>query len=207
MTTILRIQSGGDLRGSATRLIGQAVIDGLKARHPSAEISSRDLVVNPLPHIGPDFVRTMFADNGASALSLSNQLIDELLASDILVLESPMYNFTISSALKAWFDHVVRVRKTFRITETGVEGLLKGKKGLLVLGSGGVYSGGPFKPLDFQEPYLRAMLGFIGMTDLESIRVEGLSMGPGAAAEGIAKARTRVSQVLLARTATPQPPA
>jgi len=138
----------------------------------------------------------MFAHDDSSVLSLSNQLIDELLASDILVLESPMYNFSIPSALKAWFDHVVRARKTFRITETGVEGLLKGKRGILVLGSGAVYSEGPFKSMDFQEPYLRAMLGFIGMTEVESIRVEGLNMGPDAAAEGVARARTRVSQVL-----------
>lgn len=198
MTTILRIQSGGDLRASATRLIGQEIIDGLGARHGGATIITRDLVANPLPHIGPEFVRTMFTEDAAPTLALSEELIDELLRSDVLVLESPMYNFSIPSVLKAWFDHVVRARKTFRITDGGMVGLLESKKGILVLGSGAIYSEGPFKVMDFQEPYLRAMLGFIGMTDLESVRVEGLNMGPTAAADGMAKARARVSQLLSA---------
>lgn len=196
METILRIQSGNDLRGSATRQIGQEVIDGLRERHPAARVLTRDLVATPLPHLGPEFVRVMFSDADAEALTLSNQLIDELFASDLVVIESPMYNFSISSALKAWIDHVVRARRTFRISATGVEGMLRGKRVILVLGSGAVYSEGPFQAMDFQEPYLRAMLGFIGLTDLETIRVEGLGLGPEAATEGLSRARARVGRWL-----------
>ncbi len=197
MKTILHIRSGGNLEGSVTRQVGQLVIDTLRTRYPRVEVIPRDLVATPLPHIAPAFVGAMFSANAdVPALSLSDQLIEELFVSDALVLESPMYNFSIPSALKAWIDHVVRSHKTFRYTGTGVEGMLKGKKTLLVLGSGAIYSAGPFMAMDFQEPYLRAMLGFIGLTDLETIRVEGLNMGPGAAAEGIAKAKTRVAQLL-----------
>lgn len=198
MTKILRIQTGGDLKSSATRRIGQEVIDGLERIHPTHEVVVRDLVNDPVPHIGADFVGSMFSGNDSDALALSNRLIEELFASDIIVLESPMYNFSIPSALKAWIDHVVRARKTFRITAQGVEGMLEGKKVILVLGSGAVYSEGHFKPLDFQEPYLRAMLGFIGLTDLETIRIEGLNMGPDAAAAGIARAHEHVSRFLSA---------
>ena len=190
MTTILRIQSGGNVQGSVTRQVGSLLMDRLRAQHPGARVIERDLVKNPIPHIDSSFVTTMFSDND-DALVLSNQMIDEIVASDILVIESPMYNFGVPSALKAWIDHVVRVRKTFRFTEEhGVEGMLGGKKVFLVVGSGGIYTEGPLKPLDFHETYLRALLGFIGITDLEAIRVEGLSMGPD---EAMRRAKERVS--------------
>ena len=138
MAKILRIQSGGDLRGSATRKIGQQLVDGLLRRQPHAELVTRDLVARPVPHIEPAFV----------------------------------------------------------VTANGVEGTLGGKKAILVLGSGAVYSDGPFKALDFHEPYLRAMFGFIGLTNLRVVRVEGLNMGPDAAAAGIANATARVAALL-----------
>lgn len=198
MTTILRIQSGGNLQGSATRQIGQMVIEQLRTKHPGSRLIERDLVLSPIPHISPQFVGTMFSDNDEK-LQLSNQMIDELFASDVIVMESPMYNFGIPSVLKAWIDHVVRARKTFRISATGAEGMLVGKKAVLVLGSGGVYSDGPFKALDFQEGYLRATLGFIGITDLEVVRIEGLNLGPEMAARAMASARQRVGQMLSPR--------
>ena len=162
---------------------------------PNARVVERDLIERPLPHIDPEFVRTMFTEDAAEALALSNTLIDEVLAADVLLIESPMYNFSIPSALKAWLDHIVRARKTFRITPTGVEGLLTGKRGIFVLGSGGIYSAGPYKTMDFQEPYLRAMFGFIGMTDVEIVRVEGLNMGPDGAKAALVNARERVDQM------------
>lgn len=191
MTTILRIQTGGNLQASVTRQIGQLVLEKLESRHPNAKVVTRDLAIDPIPHIDPHFVSKMFSE-GDDTLVLSNRLIEELFASDIVLIESPMYNFGIPSVLKAWIDHVVRAHKTFEYSQSGVEGLLKGKKTLLVLGNGGVYSDGPFKPMDFQEPYLRATLGFIGLTDLQTIRIEGLFMG---AEQAIANAKERVSQL------------
>jgi FMN-dependent NADH-azoreductase len=116
------------------------------------------------------------AESLKDALHLSDQLTEELLASDLLVIASPMWNFGIPSLLKAWIDHVVRAGKTFNYAGGGVEGLAKGKKAILVLASGGVFSDGPWKPWDTVEPYLRQILGFIGIDDVQTVRAEGMNM-------------------------------
>jgi FMN-dependent NADH-azoreductase len=108
-----------------------------------------------------------------------------------------MYNLSIPSTLKAWIDHVARAGRTFRYTASGPEGLLKGRKVLIVTGRGGVYSGdSPAKGLDFQEPYLRAALGLLGLTDVTFIHVEGLAMGPDAPAAAHAQARAAIDDLL-----------
>lgn len=191
MTTILHITSSSNLSGSLTRQIGPVIIDGLKATHPGAKIIHRDLVKAPVPHLSPDFLAVMYTNPDAPALTLSNQLADELLGSDILVLEVPMYNFGIPSVLKAWIDHVVRKGKTFVYGESGPAGLAKGKKAILVLARGGVYSEGPAKVMDYQETYLRSILGFIGITEVESVYIEGVAMGPEKTATALESARKR----------------
>jgi FMN-dependent NADH-azoreductase len=113
------------------------------------------------------------AESLKGALHLSNQLTEELLSSDLLVVASPMWNFGIPSSLKAWIDHVVRAGKTFNYEGAGVEGLAKGKKAILVLASGGVFSDGPW---DTVEPYLRQILGFIGIDDVQTVRAEGMNV-------------------------------
>jgi FMN-dependent NADH-azoreductase len=124
-------------------------------------------------------------------------LIDELFAADIIVLAVPMHNFGPPSTLKAWIDHVVRVGRTVSYSEQkGPEGKLKGKRVILVLASGGVYSDGPAKPLDFQEPYLRAILGFIGLTDIDVVRVEGVAMSAIGPDQAVASARAQSKEVL-----------
>lgn len=188
MTQILHLKSSSNVQGSTTRQVGPVVMESLKARHPGAKIIERDLVAGAIPHISPQFLGAMFAGNG-NGLELSDQMITELLGSDILVIESPMYNFSIPSALKAWIDHVVRAGKTFQYGANGPEGLAKGKKAILVLGSGGVYSDGAAKAMDFQEPYLRTILGFIGITDIETIRIEGVAFGPEQASAALEKAK------------------
>lgn len=196
MTTILRIQSSANLGGSATREIGQRLVDRLRAMHPSARLVERDLARNPVPHIDPAFVDAMFTRPDDGALALSNELVAELVASDAIVLEVPMYNFGVPSVLKAWLDHVVRSHRTFELSASGVRGLLEGKRTYLVLGSGAVYEQGPFKPLDHLEPYLRTILGWMGLVDVEVIRVAGLNMGM--ATEALAAARARVDALAVA---------
>jgi FMN-dependent NADH-azoreductase len=115
MSKILHIASSSNLQTSVSRQIGSLVMENLKRKYPDVEIIERDLIQNPLPHLSPEFVNVMFAgQNDAPALALSELLIEELMASDLIVLEAPMYNFTIPSALKAWIDHVVRAGRTFR---------------------------------------------------------------------------------------------
>jgi FMN-dependent NADH-azoreductase len=108
-----------------------------------------------------------------------------------------MYNFTISSTLKAWVDHLARAGRTFRYTAAGPEGLLKGKKVFIVTGRGGVYSGeSPARGMDFQEPYLRAVLGFLGLGDVTFVHVEGQAVGPEAAAAGLERARKAINDIV-----------
>ena len=168
--------------------------------------SFRDLAQDPLPHVGPAFVSALSAKPEeltaaqSEALALSDALIGELVTADVIVLAVPMHNFGIPSTLKAWIDHVVRAGRTFTYSERGPEGLLKGKRLILVLASGGVYSNGAAKQLDFQEPYLRAALGFIGLTDIEVVRVEGVAMSAIGADKAVATA-TAHSREILARAA------
>ena len=166
------------------------------ARHPGSSVTTRDLVTTPLPHLGVDLLGGFFAKPEAltaaqrAAVAMSDLLIDELMAAELLVLGAPMYNFSIPSALKAWIDNVVRAGRSFQYTAEGPKGLVTGKKVVLFLSSGGVYSDGPFKGFDFQEPYLRGVLGFIGLTHVTVIRAEGMKLGAEHAAAAVAKARS-----------------
>jgi len=108
MTTILHLVSSSNLHNSVSREIGAATVERLKEAHADSKVITRDLVQHPVPHIDPDFVGAMFTNHDAPELALSRTLVAEVMASDILVIEAPMYNFTIPSVLKAWIDHVVR---------------------------------------------------------------------------------------------------
>jgi FMN-dependent NADH-azoreductase len=116
------------------------------------------------------------AESLKEVLRLSDQLTEEVLSSDLLVIASPMWNFGLPSSLKAWVDHIVRPGKTFRYVGDGVEGRALGKKAILVLASGGVFSDGRWKSWDTVEPYLRLILGFIGITDVQTVRTEGMNI-------------------------------
>ena len=106
----------------------------------------------------------------------------------MLVIASPMYNFGMSSTLKAWFDHVLRAGMTFRYGENGPEGLMTGKKAVVIESRGGLYSAGPGAALDGQEAHIRTLLGFIGIADVTFVRAEKLAFGPEAAEAAIAEA-------------------
>lgn len=196
MTTILQISSSSNLDGSVTREIGALAVEKLRALHPGAIVIQRDLVKQQVPHIGPEFVGAMFSNPAAPELAFSRELIDELFSSDVIVIEAPMYNFNIPSVLKAWIDHVVRAGVTFKYGPEGIEGLLKGKKVILVLGRGGVYSDGPLKAMEYQENYLRAILGFVGVVDIETIIAEGVGMGPEIREKALESAKTQALNML-----------
>ncbi len=202
MTNILFVSSSPRGAESYSHQVAQKVVDGVKARHPGANVVERDVARQPLPHIGEDFVGGIAATAGtltagqAKALALSDTLIEELRAADVLVIAAPMYNFGLPSTLKAWIDHIVRAQRTFSYTKDGVQGLLQGKRAILVMASGGVYSAGPAKAMDFEESYLRATLGFIGITDIRVVRVEGVAMGAIGPQNAMAAAYQQSEQVL-----------
>lgn len=202
MTNILYVTSSPRGAESYSNRVANHVIAELKAAHPGAHVKVRDVARDPLPHVDENFVAALRPSGGSltedqqAIIRKSDELVSELMAADILVIAAPMYNFGIPSTLKAWIDYVARAGRTFRYTEKGPEGLVKGKKAILIHSRGGVYSSGPAQALDHQGTYLRSVLGFIGITDVESVDVEGVAFGPDAAekavATGIARGRDLV---------------
>lgn len=202
MKNILLVESSPRGSESFSHKVAQSVVNDLKARHPEAKVIVRDLASNPPPHVGLPFITGMYAPpehrtpEQAKAIALSDALIDELFAADTVVMAVPMHNFTLPSTLKAWIDHVARAGRTFNYGAHGPEGLLKGKRAIVVLASGGVYSNERMKPFDFVEPYLRTVLGFIGITDVNVVRVEGAANSAIGAEKALVAASAQSKQIL-----------
>ena len=178
-------------------------VDAWHRAHPGTIMVDRKLTPASMPHLSLDALGALMtvaeqrSTEQAASVAFGDRLIAELEAADTIVLAVPMYNFSVPSTLKAWIDHVARAGRTFRYTAAGPEGLLKGKKVFVVTGRGGFYSGdSPAKVLDFQEPYLRGILGFMGLDDVTFIHVEGLKVSPEAAEQGIARAREAITAVV-----------
>ena len=186
--------------GSYSTWLGRRLAEKLASR-PGSTLTVRDLTHHPLPHIDDSFAiaRNTPSDFLTSAqksvLSLSDELLRELFAADTLVIAAGMINFGIPSSLKAYIDYVVRPGITFRYGEKGPEGLIKGKKAYLVLARGGVYTQGAMQAFNFQDTYLKAALGFIGITDVEVIAAEGVAFGPEAAEKAVSTALARVEAI------------
>jgi FMN-dependent NADH-azoreductase len=167
-----------------------------------AKLVVRNLAEKPPPHAGPAFITGMYAPaeqrtpEQAKALAVSDALIDEVFAAETIVLAVPMHNFAPPSTFKAWIDHVVRNGRTFSYGTNGPQGLLKGKHAIIVLASGGVYTNEQMKPFDFTEPYLRTVLGFIGITDVDVVRVEGVANSAIGPEKALASARAQSKHVL-----------
>jgi FMN-dependent NADH-azoreductase len=202
---LLRIDSSAR-RNSISRKLTARFTELWEKEHPGGEIIERDLSVIVLPLITDEWVEAARSDPSKltpaqrQTLGLSDALIDELVSADVIVIGVPMYNFSISSTLKAWIDQVVRVGKTFTYGADGPKGLLMGKKVFVLTSRGGAYGRGtPAEKFDFQEPYLRHILAFIGLTDVMFIHAENQlrqSAGPSlaAATEQIAELVTEQSQ-------------
>jgi FMN-dependent NADH-azoreductase len=201
MSKVLLITSSPRGEASHSSRIARTLVDQLAAGDPKSTVTVRDLLKEPLPHIGEHFVNALFAPPEdhtpaqSAAVALSDRLIAELLAADVIVIASAMINFGISSTLKTYIDYILRKGVTFRYTEHGPEGLVKGKKAYIVRASGGVYSEGDYKTLNFQDPYLKLVLGFIGITDVETIHIEGIAHGPEATDKALAAAAERVATI------------
>ena len=208
MKNILFVPSSPRGWESYSHRVARRIVDDLLTRSPGARVVVRDVAKRPLPHVGAPFAagRAMPAEKRSEAdrqaLALSDELVDELFAADVIVIAAPMHNFSIPSSLKAWVDHIVRPGRTFSYSEKGPQGLVTEKKAVLVLARGGVYSEGPMQSFDFQEPYLRAVLGFIGITDIEVVRVEGVALGEQAVSQALISADAR-GHAIVRRLAEP----
>ncbi|WP_336810802.1 FMN-dependent NADH-azoreductase [Bosea sp. MMO-172] len=200
MATVLVLNSSASGADSVSRQLVQATVARLRAQNPGVHVVERDLDANPIPHLNAETTAAVRAGiNGTKAqqdaLALSNALVEELKAADTIVIGAPMYNFGIPSTLKSWFDYVLRAGITFSYSEAGPEGLLKNKRAIVVESRGGLYSSGPAQSLDSQEPHLRTMLGFSGITDVTFIRAEKLGYGPEAREEAIRNANAELALV------------
>ncbi|HST37736.1 MAG TPA: NAD(P)H-dependent oxidoreductase [Allosphingosinicella sp.] len=192
MKTALIVASSANGDASVSSGLAATLADRLRESDPGVHIVLRDVGANPLPHLTQETVAAIKGEPATeaelAARALSDSLIAELAAADILVIASPMYNFGMSSTLKAWFDHVLRAGVTFRYTETGPEGLMTGKKAVVIESRAGFYSEGAGAALDGQEPHIRTMLGFMGINEVTFVRAEKLAFGPEAAEAAIAQA-------------------
>lgn len=200
MSTLLVLNSSALGTASVSKQLINDTIARLRSEKPGLVVVERDIGSNPIPHLNLDSATAIRGgepanDAQAKARVLSDTLIEELKAADIIVIGAPMYNFGIPSTLKAWFDHVLRAGVTFSYSEAGPKGLLEGKRAIVVESRGGLYSSGPAQVMDSQEPHLRNMLGFMGITDVTFVRAEKLAFGPEAREQAINAAQAELKLV------------
>jgi FMN-dependent NADH-azoreductase len=180
MPTLLRIDSSPMGERSISRKLTEKFADTWRKSHPGGKVIVRDLCALELPVVNGTWVGAAYTAADArtpeqtKALALSDSLVADLREADEYVLGVPMHNFSVPSSLKLWIDQISRVGKTFSYSASGAKGLLTGKKATLLLARGGVYeSGSPMASFDFVAPYLRAMFGLLGVTDVTIIAAEG----------------------------------
>ena len=204
MSQILLITSSPRGATSYSSQVARALAERLAAGDPLSRVTVRDLTHSPVPHIDDTFAvaRNLPAESlrpeQRAALHLSDSLVAELSSADVIVIGAGMINFGIPSTLKAYIDHIVRPGVTFRYSERGPEGLITGKKVYLVMARGGIYSAGPMQAFNFQDTYLKAVLGFIGLTDIDLIAIEGVAFGAEVAEKAVASALTKATALTAA---------
>ena len=196
---ILQINASARSTGGNSTRLADTITGRLRRQNPAARVALRDLATQPHPVLDEAALGALFtpADQRtaeqAARVALDDALIAQVQAADVLVLGVPMYNFGVPASLKNWIDAISRAGVTFRYTENGAEGLLKGKKVYVALARGGKYRG---TAADTQVPYLRTLLAFLGMTDVHFIYAEGLNMGADAEQRGLAAAYEEIETIV-----------
>lgn len=184
--------------GKSTEL-SQNFIDLWQKTNPKSRVKVRDLAQHPVPHLDAATFQAAAVSSPArtteqqAQAQLADELIEELHETDVLILSVPMYNFGIPSTLKAWIDHIARAGATFKYTENGPEGLLRGKTAYVMCARGGAYKD---TPKDTQTPYLKTLLGFLGIEDVHFIFAEKLSMGSPGADDVMGNAKSEIEQLI-----------
>jgi FMN-dependent NADH-azoreductase len=208
MTKILQIDASPQGTNSISRKLTARVVEHLRAEDPQARLAHRDLIATPVSHLGSELLQVLRPSAGSlvpdtiavrAEAAQTEELLSEFLAADVVVIGAPMYNFSIPSQLKAWIDRVVQAGRTFSYSEQGPVGLTSGKKVIIVSSRGGMYAGTQYETaLDHQEAYLRAVLNFIGVTDISYIRAEGVAISAEKQREGMASAQRAIAGLSLA---------
>ena len=195
MTKILQLKTSLFADHGVSSQLSKDFIDQFMTANPDSSLKVRNFAEEAIPHLDAGYLQalsTEAAERSAEQQQLvdfSDSLINELMDADVLVLGLPMYNFGVPSMLKAWIDHVARAQVTFRYTENGPEGLLKGKKAYVLASRGGLYAG---TPADSQTPFITNFLAFIGITDVNFVYAEGLNMGDEPRAAAMDKAGAEI---------------
>lgn len=204
MANILHIDSSPRGDRSVSRILSYEFVTSWKDTHSGDTVTYRDLGRNPVPHVDESWIAAAFAPPDArtpellEAIKLSDSLIDELLAADRYVFGVPMYNLSIPSTFKAYIDQIVRVGRTFAIGENGYKGLVdSSKKALVITSRGGTFPAGtPYAAYDLQEPYIRTIFGFMGITDVTFIHADSLNLGDDARSKSLAAAKDAIAQAV-----------
>jgi FMN-dependent NADH-azoreductase len=180
---ILHIISSPRNEASVTKKLGNVIIEKIQDKYPGSVVTERNLVTSDFPHLNESQIGAWFTPNEQRTpeqlelVKLSDDAIAEILDADIYVIDAPFYNFSIPSSLKAYLDHIVRGGITFRVNEQGqFEGLLTNKKAYIATASSGVYTEGPLVSFDYMSPYMKFILGFLGVEDVSFVRVQGLRL-------------------------------
>lgn len=201
MANILHINCSPVGPRSESYKLSERIVALLLKREPTATITGRFLGAGTIPHIDAEYAAALGAAEASSAekrlegsFSLSEELVQELENADYVVIGTPMHNFTVPSTLKAWIDHVARVRRTFTIGRQGKIASLRDRPVFVAVASGGRYSGGPARQPDFLTPYLNAVLGMIGLCDVTFFSIEGTALSP----ETVAVIRAKTERKLEA---------
>ncbi|RYE59613.1 MAG: FMN-dependent NADH-azoreductase [Sphingobacteriales bacterium] len=182
MKKILHLISSPRGENSFSIKLGNAVVAKILQEYPGSTVNEINLVTKQFPHLEEAHLQAFYTPlenrtpENAAAIKHSDDSIAQLMDADIVVIGAPLYNFGIHSSLKAWIDHIARAGITFKYDEHGPEGLVKNKKVYVAVAAGAIYSEGPYKSFDFVEPYLRAVLGFLGMNNLTVFRIEGTNI-------------------------------
>lgn len=203
MAHILHIDSSPRGERSQSRQLTRRFITDWKNAHPQDTVSYRDLGHHPVPHVDEPWIAAAFSAPEThspqlqKSISVSDTLIDELLAADRYVFGIPMYNFSVPSTFKAYIDQIVRVGRTFAVNEQGYQGLVHGKKMLVITSSGGSYrQGTPTAGYDYQVPFLQAIFGLIGITDIAFIHADNMDRGDEGRKEALAEASNAISEAV-----------
>ncbi|WP_129642028.1 FMN-dependent NADH-azoreductase [Peristeroidobacter agariperforans] len=198
MSTLLQINASlAGASGQSSRLAQRFVADW-QTKHPEGRVITRDLASDPVPHLTAERFQAFLSqpdartDEQRAHAAYSDALIEEIKNADTIVFAVPMYNFSVPSTLRAYFDHIARAGVTFRYTANGPEGLLKGKKAYVFITRGGFYA----DAADTQTPYLKQFLGFIGITDVNFVFAEGLGMGEESREKSLAQAHNAIGELL-----------
>jgi FMN-dependent NADH-azoreductase len=199
MMKILHVSCSPRGQASESYRISQKIIEFLLKREPTAKLANRVIGDGAISHIDESYATALGATRQSSAeifpkgsMSQSEELIQELDSADFVVIGTPMHNFTVPSVLKAWIDHIVRVRRTFDSTKEGYVGRLRDRPVFLAVSSGSRYSGERARQPDFLTPYLKTILGIIGLHDLTVFSIEGTALGP----DAVVEARIRADQAI-----------